>query len=127
MTTNNETAAEVAPSATGNELLATACSTNDLTPTTRVCLQTGPAGWWVLSVGGRPAVKFRDPVHAALTLRDVVDDLRDRFAFWAACDGGRFTSVTAEYLRVVAEGNRLGGLLAGSRADSHPFTVCRGW
>lgn len=127
MTTNGRTAAVGATTTTADELHVPGGSTNDPTPTARACLQPGSVGWWVLSVDGRPAVKFHDVVHAALTLRDVVDDLRDRFAFWAACDGGRFTSVTAEYLQVVVEGNRLGGLLAGSRADSYPFIVCKGW
>ena len=81
MTTNYETAAVAATTTTAIENLPTGVSASDSTPTTRVCLQPGPAGWWVLSVGGRPAVKFRDPVHAALTLRDVVEDLLDGFRF----------------------------------------------
>jgi len=126
MTTNYETAAVAATTTTAIENLPTGVSASDSTPTTRVCLQPGPAGWWVLSVGGRPAVKFRDPVHAALTLRDVAEDLGDGFRFWKEHDDGRYTRVTAVYLQAVAEGN-LSAARLGAAGDSRPFTVCKGW
>ncbi|MGP5146123.1 hypothetical protein [Corynebacterium variabile] len=126
MTSTKQTAAVGATTTTGNELLATACSTNDPTPSARVCLQPGPAGWWVLSVEGRPAVNFRDPVHAALTLRDVAEDLGDGFRFWKKHDNGRYSRVTAVYLQAVAEGN-LSAARLGAAGDSRPFTVCKGW
>lgn len=127
MTSTKQTAAVSAITTTGNELLATACSTNDPTPSARVCLQPGSVGWWVLSVEGRPAVKFRDPVHAALTLRDVAEDLLDGFQFWKEHDDGRYTRVTAVYLQAVAEGNLPAARLAATAQDSRGFTVCRGW
>lgn len=126
MTTNNETAAVGATTTTAIENLPTGVSAIDPTPTTRVCLQPGPAGWWVLSVDGRPAVKFRDPVHAALTLRDVVEDLLDGFRFWKEHDDGRYTRVTGDYIVAVAEGN-LPAVRLAAAGDSRPFTVCRGW
>lgn len=126
MTTNNETAAVGATTTTAIENLPTGVSASDSTPTARVCLQPGSAGWWVLSVEGRPAVKFRDPVHAALTLRDLAEDLGDGFRFWKEHDDGRYTCVTAVYLQAVAEGN-LSAARLGVAGDSRPFTVCRGW
>jgi len=126
MTTNYETAAVAATTTTAIENLPTGVSASDSTPTTRVCLQPGPAGWWVLSVGGRPAVKFRDLVHAALTLRDVAEDLGDGFRFWKEHDDGRYTRVTAVYLQAVAEGN-LPAVRLADAGDSRAFAVCKGW
>ncbi|WP_313504231.1 hypothetical protein [Corynebacterium variabile] len=127
MTSNGRTAAVGATTTTADELHVPGGSTNDPTPTARVCLQPGSVGWWVLSVEGRPAVKFRDPVHAALTLRDVAEDLGDGFRFWKQHDDGRYTRVTAVYLQAVAEGNLPAARLAATAQDSRGFTVCKGW
>lgn len=77
------------------------------------------AGYWALSINGRPALKFNHPLLAAETMKNIREDLLDGFAIW----GGDFDHITAEYLDLAACGSMRGDW----RKAGADHRVCKGW
>lgn len=77
------------------------------------------AGYWALSINGRPALTFNHVLHAAETMKNIREGLLDGFAIW----DGDFDHITGDYLNLVAHGSVRGDW----RKAGADHRVHRGW